>query len=146
MTSLLGARIIGRGTVFGNLYLTDKQAAEMFDEEDERVLVVLATQAAIAVEAVLMLADIGPTGYEVGVLNGGIQPGDTVAVVGAGPIGLSSILTARLFSLRVTSSRSIWPTRAWTPPSSSALICSSTANSRTRRSSFGRSLEGWVRT
>jgi DNA-binding NarL/FixJ family response regulator/signal transduction histidine kinase len=50
MKSLLGARIIGRGTVFGNLYLTDKQAAEMFDEEDERVLVVLATQAAIAVE------------------------------------------------------------------------------------------------
>jgi alcohol dehydrogenase len=49
-------------------------------------------------EAVLMLADIGPTGYEVGVLNGGIRPGDTVAVVGAGPIGLSSILTARLFS------------------------------------------------
>jgi signal transduction histidine kinase len=50
MTSLLGARIIGRGTVFGNLYLTDKQGAEMFDEEDERILVVLATQAAIAVE------------------------------------------------------------------------------------------------
>ena len=50
MTSLLGARIIGRGTVFGNIYLTDKQGAEMFDEEDERVLVVLATQAAIAVE------------------------------------------------------------------------------------------------
>jgi signal transduction histidine kinase len=50
MTSLLGARIIGRGTVFGNIYLTDKQGAEMFDEEDERVLTVLATQAAIAVE------------------------------------------------------------------------------------------------
>ena len=50
MTSLLGARIAGRGTVFGNIYLTDKQGAEMFDEEDERVLVVLATQAAIAVE------------------------------------------------------------------------------------------------
>jgi signal transduction histidine kinase len=50
MTSLLGARITGRGTVFGNIYLTDKQGAEMFDEEDERVLVVLATQAAIAVE------------------------------------------------------------------------------------------------
>lgn len=49
-------------------------------------------------EAVLMLADIGPTGYEVGVLNEGIRPGDTVAVVGAGPIGLTSILTARLFS------------------------------------------------
>ena len=52
----------------------------------------------VADEAVLMLADIGPTGYEVGVLNGGIQPGDTVAVVGAGPIGLSAILSARLFS------------------------------------------------
>jgi signal transduction histidine kinase len=50
MTSLLGARIIGRGTVFGNIYLTNKQGAEIFDEEDERVLVVLATQAAIAVE------------------------------------------------------------------------------------------------
>ena len=50
MTSLLGARIFGRGTVFGNIYLTDKQEAETFDEEDERVLVVLATQAAIAVE------------------------------------------------------------------------------------------------
>ena len=36
MTSLLGARIIGRGTVFGNIYLIDKQGAEMFDEEDER--------------------------------------------------------------------------------------------------------------
>ena len=50
MTSLLGVPITGRGTVFGNIYLTDKQGAEMFDEEDERVLVVLATQAAIAVE------------------------------------------------------------------------------------------------
>ena len=37
-----------------------------------------------------MLADIMPTGYEVGVLNGGVQPGDVVAVVGAGPIGLSA--------------------------------------------------------
>jgi signal transduction histidine kinase len=50
MTSLLGAPVTGRGTVFGNIYLTDKQTAEAFDEEDERVLVVLATQAAIAVE------------------------------------------------------------------------------------------------
>jgi alcohol dehydrogenase len=52
----------------------------------------------VADEAVLMLADIGPTGYEVGVLNGRIRPGDTVAVVGAGPIGLSAMLTAQLFS------------------------------------------------
>ena len=52
----------------------------------------------VADEAVLMLADIGPTGYEVGVLNGRIQPGDVVAVVGAGPIGLSAMMTAQLFS------------------------------------------------
>jgi two-component system, NarL family, sensor histidine kinase DevS len=50
MKSLLGAPITGRGTVFGNIYLTDKRDAEMFDEDDERVLVVLATQAAVAVE------------------------------------------------------------------------------------------------
>ena len=49
-------------------------------------------------EQVLMLADILPTGYEVGVLNGAIQPGQTVAVVGAGPIGLSAMLGAQLFS------------------------------------------------
>jgi len=50
MTSLLGAPIAGRGRVFGNLYLTDKQDAAQFTDDDERVLVVLATQAAIAVE------------------------------------------------------------------------------------------------
>ena len=45
-----------------------------------------------------MLADILPTGYEVGVLAGGVRPGDVVAVVGAGPVGLSAITSARLFS------------------------------------------------
>ena len=49
-------------------------------------------------ESVLMLADILPTSYEVGVLNGRVQPGDTVAVVGAGPIGLAAITTAGLLS------------------------------------------------
>ena len=49
-------------------------------------------------EDMLMLADILPTAYEVGVLNGGVGPGDVVAVVGAGPIGLSAISGARLFS------------------------------------------------
>ena len=49
-------------------------------------------------EEVLMLADILPTGYEVGVLNGGVRPGDTVAVVGSGPIGLAAIMGAKLFS------------------------------------------------
>src|SRR5581483_7966578 len=49
-------------------------------------------------EEVLMLADILPTSYEVGALNGQVKPGDVVAVVGAGPIGLSAITGARLFS------------------------------------------------
>jgi alcohol dehydrogenase len=54
--------------------------------------------AGVSDEALLMLADILPTAYEVGVLNGKVQPGDVVAVVGAGPIGLSAISGARLFS------------------------------------------------
>ena len=49
-------------------------------------------------EDVLMVADILPTSYEVGVLNGHVAPGDIVAIVGAGPIGLSAILGARLYS------------------------------------------------
>ena len=49
-------------------------------------------------EQVLFLSDILPTAFEVGVLNGKVSPGDTVAVVGAGPIGLAAILTARLFT------------------------------------------------
>ena len=49
-------------------------------------------------EAALLLADILPTSYEVGVLNGKVTPGATVVVVGAGPIGLAAITTARLFS------------------------------------------------
>ncbi len=54
--------------------------------------------AGVSDEDLLMLADILPTGYEVGVLNGQVRPGDVVAVVGAGPIGLSAIMGARLFS------------------------------------------------
>jgi alcohol dehydrogenase len=57
-----------------------------------------AVPAGVADETVLMLADILPTGYEVGVLNGRVQPGDIVAVVGAGPIGLATIMGAKLFS------------------------------------------------
>jgi alcohol dehydrogenase len=54
--------------------------------------------AGVAVEDILMLADILPTGYEVGVLNGVVRPGDVVAIVGAGPVGLAAIMGARLFS------------------------------------------------
>ena len=49
-------------------------------------------------EQVLFLADILPTSFEVGVLNGKITPGDVVAIVGAGPIGLAAILTASLYT------------------------------------------------
>ena len=52
----------------------------------------------IADEQALFLADILPTAYEVGVLNGKVTPGDTVAIVGAGPIGLAAVLTAKLFT------------------------------------------------
>ncbi len=49
-------------------------------------------------EAAVMLSDILPTAYECGVLNGCVKPGGTVAVIGAGPIGLAAILTARFYS------------------------------------------------
>ncbi|MDZ7887102.1 MAG: alcohol dehydrogenase catalytic domain-containing protein [Mycobacterium sp.] len=49
-------------------------------------------------EKMIALADLLPTGYEVGALNGRTRPGDTVAVVGAGPIGLAAIMASRLFS------------------------------------------------
>src|SRR3954452_25390468 len=57
-----------------------------------------AVPAGVSDEAVLMVADILPTGYEVGVLSGHVTPGDFGAVVGAGLIGLSAILGARLSS------------------------------------------------
>ncbi|MDO8483634.1 MAG: zinc-dependent alcohol dehydrogenase family protein [Candidatus Limnocylindrales bacterium] len=53
---------------------------------------------ALSDEQVLFLADILPTAFEVGVLNGGIEPGDTVAIVGAGPIGLAAVMTAKLYT------------------------------------------------
>ena len=48
--------------------------------------------------AVAMLSDIFPTGFECGVLNGQIKPGDTVAIVGAGPIGLATLITSQFYS------------------------------------------------
>lgn len=49
-------------------------------------------------EALVMLSDILPTGFECGVLNGKVSPGGTVAIVGAGPIGLAALLTAQFYS------------------------------------------------
>ncbi|QKW23539.1 zinc-dependent alcohol dehydrogenase family protein [Kitasatospora sp. NA04385] len=54
----------------------------------------------VADETALVFADILPTAFEVGVRNGRVGPGDTVAVVGAGPIGLAAIITARLYGPR----------------------------------------------
>jgi alcohol dehydrogenase len=49
-------------------------------------------------EAAVMLSDILPTGFECGVLNGHVKPGDTIAIVGAGPVGLAALMTARFYS------------------------------------------------
>ncbi len=49
-------------------------------------------------EALVMLSDILPTGHEIGVLNGQVKPGDTIAIVGAGPVGMSVLLTSQFYS------------------------------------------------
>ena len=49
-------------------------------------------------EALVMLSDILPTGFECGVLNGKVKPGATVAIVGSGPIGLAALLTAQFYA------------------------------------------------
>ncbi|WP_371822141.1 alcohol dehydrogenase catalytic domain-containing protein [Martelella soudanensis] len=61
-------------------------------------------------EALVMLSDIMPTGLEIGVQYGGVKPGDTIAIVGAGPVGMSVLLTAQFYSRDGSS----WST--WTPP------------------------------
>ena len=52
----------------------------------------------VSEEGLVMLSDILPTGYEAGVLNGQVTPGDSVAIVGAGPVGLAALLTAQFFA------------------------------------------------
>ncbi|MGC1853787.1 MAG: zinc-dependent alcohol dehydrogenase family protein [Candidatus Aquirickettsiella sp.] len=49
-------------------------------------------------ESMVMLSDIFPTGFEIGVLSGQIKPGDSVAIIGAGPVGMAALLTAQLYS------------------------------------------------
>lgn len=49
-------------------------------------------------EALVMLSDILPTGHEIGVLYGAVKPGDTVAIIGAGPVGMGALLTAQFYS------------------------------------------------
>jgi alcohol dehydrogenase len=87
----------GGGWLFG--HLIDGVQAELarvpFADTSTHVV-----PAGLSDEQVLYLADILPTGYEVGVLNGQVQPADVVAIVGAGPIGLAALLGARLYTPR----------------------------------------------
>jgi alcohol dehydrogenase len=90
-----GQCIGGGGWIFGHLIngLQAEYARVPFADNS-----VYKVPEALTDEQVLFLADILPTAFEVGVLNGHVQPGDTVAIVGAGPIGLAAILTSRLFT------------------------------------------------
>jgi alcohol dehydrogenase len=83
----------GGGWIFGHLIdgLQAEYARVPFADTS-----VYEVPAGLSDEQVLFLADILPTAYEVGVLNGRVEPGDTVVVVGAGPIGLAAIMTAKL--------------------------------------------------
>ena len=85
----------GGGWIFGHLIdgLQAEYARVPFADSS-----VYKVPAELTDEQVLFLADILPTAYEVGVLNGRVEPGDTVAIVGAGPIGLAAIMTAKLHS------------------------------------------------
>ncbi len=90
-----GLCVGGGGWIFGHLIdgLQAEYARVPFADNS-----VYKVPAQLSDEQVLFLADILPTSFEVGVLNGMVAPGDTVAIVGAGPIGLAAILTARLYT------------------------------------------------
>jgi alcohol dehydrogenase len=81
---ILGNRIDGTQAEFVRIPHADTSLYPIPDGVDE--------------EALVMLSDILPTGFECGVLNGKVQPGGTVAIVGAGPIGLAALLTAQFYS------------------------------------------------
>jgi alcohol dehydrogenase len=85
----------GGGWIFGHLIdgLQAEYARVPFADNS-----VYKVPAGLSDEQVLFLADILPTAYEVGVLNGMVTPGDVVAIVGAGPIGLAAMLTASLYT------------------------------------------------
>jgi alcohol dehydrogenase len=81
---ILGNRIDGTQAEYVRIPHADNSLYHIPDGADE--------------EALVMLSDILPTGFECGVLNGKVQPGSTVAIVGAGPIGLAALLTAQFYS------------------------------------------------
>ncbi|MGZ5161379.1 MAG: zinc-dependent alcohol dehydrogenase family protein [Burkholderiales bacterium] len=81
---ILGNSIDGTQAEFVRIPYADTSLYHLPDGADE--------------EALVMLSDRLPTGFECGVLNGKVQPGSTVAIVGAGPIGLATLLTAQFYS------------------------------------------------
>ena len=81
---ILGNKIDGTQAEFVRIPYADMSLYPIPDGADE--------------EALVMLSDILPTGFECGVLNGKVAPGSTVAIVGAGPIGLAALLTAQFYS------------------------------------------------
>ena len=81
---ILGNTIDGTQAEFVRIPFADSSLYPIPEDADE--------------DAMVMLSDILPTGYECGVLKGCVQPGDTVAIIGAGPIGLSALLTAQFFA------------------------------------------------
>ena len=81
---ILGNKIDGTQAEFVRIPHADTSLYHIPDGADE--------------EALVMLSDILPTGFECGVLNGKVQPGSTVAIVGVGPIGLAALLTAQFYS------------------------------------------------
>ncbi len=81
---ILGNRIDGTQTEYVRIQHADTSLYRVPPGTDE--------------EALVMLSDILPTGFECGVLNGKITPGDTVAIVGSGPVGLAALLTAQFYS------------------------------------------------
>ncbi len=83
----------GIGWIFGHLIngVQAEYARVPFAETSVHVV-----PEGVSDEQVLFLADILPTGYEIGVQNGGVKPGDTIAVVGAGPVGLAAMMTAQI--------------------------------------------------
>jgi alcohol dehydrogenase len=81
---ILGNKIDGTQAEFVRIPYADMSLYPIPDGADE--------------EALVMLSDILPTGFECGVLNGKVAPGSIVAIVGAGPIGLAALLTAQFYS------------------------------------------------
>jgi alcohol dehydrogenase len=84
----LGHRINGTQAEFVRIPYADTSLYKVPDNAD--------------LDALVTLSDILPTAFECGVLSGALKPGDTLAIVGAGPIGLATLLTARLYSPETT--------------------------------------------